>query len=1122
MTQPLTNRLLRIALMTAFGSGGIAQAVNLNLPVNVNIPGSSSSGVSFTTTRAYAPTDLITFTITGQIGIGVLGGPGSPSQLVNGAGTFTAGAPGDCFKVGDSIRPDTCVGALLIGNSTIGWFPMVAHNAGNSTTSVGRQAAALSAIFGGLTIPSGTQLIMKVNDSVHGDNTGSFALTGCSYSGYDPNGYGTPGTGGTFTIPITTQTGCPWTSSTTTPWMTVNQPGGIGSGQISFTTTPNNTGAHRNGFIVINGQNVPIASFSQCTFSFPFTPPGPVGVPAAGGSGSVLLQTQAGCVWTASSTVPWAPLAAGNSNGTGQSQVLFNFQANNTGATRTGNVTIAGTTITFSQPSVPPMTLSCSPNSGPTKVGLAYTTTCTVGGGIGPYSFGSFPVNSLLPGLTAVQNGPNTLLVTGAPTQAGAYSFGFFGQDSQTPKQSKTVTFTGTIAPECSYSLNPSSISVPATTGSSGTTVTAPNGCAWTATSNAAWISVVSGANGSGNGPVAFNFQANPNESQRSGTLTIGGQTFTVSQAGLSCNYTVSPLTMSAPPSGTTGTSTVTAPNGCNWTAVSNTPWITIVNGHNGSGSGAVNFSVSANPDPTQRTGTATVAGQTVNFAQAGSVANCTYILSQTSVTVPASGGSDNVAVNNTAGSSCNWTVSNTANWIIITVGAGGGTGSGNVAFTAQPNSSTTQRSAQLIIAGLTLTVTQPGVSGPAPLTSGLKFVPLTPCRLVDTRALYAAPRTGAFGAPTLTAGSTRTIPVPTSSTCSVPQTAKAYVFNVTLDTIENQTGPVDFVTVFPTGEARPDFWTARTTTGGYIANAAIVKAGVNGSVDVYTSNNVNFILDINGYFTDDVNTPGLLYYPLQPCRAVDTRGPTYSALPPPYGNQRLAAQETRTLRLPGSPACQLPIAQAYSTQLTLAPGELTNGSPVAYLTAWPSGVARPNISNMNAFFGFAVANSGIIPASSNGSIDVFALDSTNLIVDVNGYFGPDDGTGRGLLYFPTTQCRVMNTADPTQSGSFGGPAMSAGADRTIPVPSGRCSGLPTTAKAWAANAIVVPNGNSVAYLSMWPSGTAWPNISQLNAFQGQTVANSGIVPASPSGSIDVRVAGATQVAVEIAGYFAR
>lgn len=184
--------------------------------------------------------------------------------------------------------------------------------------------------------------------------------------------------------------------------------------------------------------------------------------------------------------------------------------------------------------------------------------------------------------------------------------------------------------------------------------------------------------------------------------------------------------------------------------------------------------------------------------------------------------------------------------------------------------------------------------------------------------------------------------------------------------------------------------------------------------------------------------------------------------------------------------------------------------------------MAQPNISNMNAMLGYAVANSAIVPASASGSIDVNAYNATNLIIDGNGYFAPDDGTGRGLLYYPATQCRVMNTMDATLSEPYGGPALNPATDRTVPVPSGRCAGLPSSARAWAINVSVIPNGVGMPYLSLWPSGTAWPNISQLNAFQGQTIANSGIVPASASGSIDVRVAATTHVILEVSGYFAR
>jgi hypothetical protein len=71
-------------------------------------------------------------------------------------------------------------------------------------------------------------------------------------------------------------------------------------------------------------------------------------------------------------------------------------------------------------------------------------------------------------------------------------------------------------------------------------------------------------------------------------------------------------------------------------------------------------------------------------------------------------------------------------------------------------------------------------------------------------------------------------------------------------------------------------------------------------------------------------------------------------------------------------------------------------------------------------------------------------------------------------------------------------------------------------------NATATPNGVGLPFLSMWPSEAGWPGVSQLNAFQGQTVSNSGIVPAGPNGAIQVKVNATTHVAIEVAGYFSR
>ena len=92
-----------------------------------------------------------------------------------------------------------------------------------------------------------------------------------------------------------------------------------------------------------------------------------------------------------------------------------------------------------------------------------------------------------------------------------------------------SLTLTGGGAP-CTFSIAASSSSFPSTGGNGSVAVTAPSGCAWTAVSNASWITVTTGASGSGNGTVGYSAAPNTSGSPRSGTITIAGQTFTVSE----------------------------------------------------------------------------------------------------------------------------------------------------------------------------------------------------------------------------------------------------------------------------------------------------------------------------------------------------------------------------------------------------------------------------------------------------------------------------------------------------------------------------------------------------------------------------------------------------------------
>jgi len=190
--------------------------------------------------------------------------------------------------------------------------------------------------------------------------------------------------------------------------------------------------------------------------------------------------------------------------------------------------------------------------------------------------------------------------------------------------QSVAVTQGGTTTvppPSCTtFTLSSTSDSVDASGGTISVTVTTQADCQWTAASNAGWLSVVAGASGAGNGTVQISVAPNTATSPRTGTLTIAGQVFTVTQAGTApppCTFTVAPTNVNAPAEGGSHSVTITASDAsCPWEARANARWIEVTSASSGSGSAQVSFSVAANTGAA-REGTLTIAGQTVTVDQA-------------------------------------------------------------------------------------------------------------------------------------------------------------------------------------------------------------------------------------------------------------------------------------------------------------------------------------------------------------------------------------------------------------------------------------------------------------------------------------------------------------------------
>lgn len=371
-----------------------------------------------------------------------------------------------------------------------------------------------------------------------------------------------------------------------------------------------------------------------------------------------------------------------------------------------------------------------------------------------------------------------------------------------------------------------------------------------------------------------------------------------------------------------------------------------------------------------------------------------------------------------------------------------------------------------------------------------LQFVPVPPCRVVDTRQAQ-----GPYGAPYLSGGNSRSFAISLGD-CNIPTAATAYSLNVTVVPL---TGSLGYLTIWPTAETQPVVSTLNSPDGRVKANAAIVPAGAGGAVTVYVTDATDVILDINGFFQSP-SAQTLEFYPVPLCRVFDTRGPNGI-----FGGPYLYGGLERDFPILES-NCQIPPnALAYSMNFTVTP---VGNHPLGYLTVWPFGSAQPVVSTLNNPTATIVANAAIVPVGAGGEIAVYADQNTNLIGDINGYFA---APATGWSLYPLAPCRVIDTR--SSGGAFSG-------ERNPPVNvAGSPCGMPATAQEYVFNATVVPVG-SLGYLTLWADGDSMPGVSTLNASDGKIASNMAIL-GNLDGATDAYAYGTTQLILDIASYFA-
>jgi uncharacterized protein YvpB len=244
-----------------------------------------------------------------------------------------------------------------------------------------------------------------------------------------------------------------------------------------------------------------------------------------------------------------------------------------------------------------------------------------------------------------------------------------------------------------------------------------------------------------------------------------------------------------------------------------------------------------------------------------------------------------------------------------------------------------------------------------SPTNAGL-FNALPPARLLDTRT---------SGGP-LGPRQVRNLQV-TGSNGVPPAGVSAVAVNVTAT---NATAS-SHLTIFPGGSAVPLTSNLNVVPGQTLANRVIVPVGSGGQIGIFNAaGQVNVIVDVNGWFTDSTSAAGgSRFTAIAPQRILDTR----SVFGP--------------LRDAGVATVQFADTAAIGVTAIVANFTSVGAAAPSYLTVWPDGTSQPLASDLNYTIGQTIANLTVTKLGPNG-FDVYnAAGYADLVIDLNGYYGP-------------------------------------------------------------------------------------------------------------------------------------
>jgi len=314
------------------------------------------------------------------------------------------------------------------------------------------------------------------------------------------------------------------------------------------------------------------------------------------------------------------------------------------------------------------------------------------------------------------------------------------------------------------------------------------------------------------------------------------------------------------------------------------------------------------------------------------------------------------------------------------------------------------------------------------------------------------------------------------------------------------------FLTVFPTGETRPNASNMNVTPGALASNMVTVPVSPDGTISIFNSSgSTHVVVDVLGWFPEAGDLR-----PLTPARLMDTRdAPTIDGRFRNTGS--LTPGESRILLATGRGEVPSTGVSAVALNVTVA-----GSTGAGYITVHAAGTVRPTASNLNFTPGRIVPNMVVVPVDDRGRVQlVNSNGQTHVVVDVLGWF-PDTPT-----FTPLTPARLLDTRDePTVDGRFRsiGPLLGGGwMDLVV---TGR-GGVPSTGVSAVAINVTVDRPETSGFLTIHPAGIPLPRTSTLNFPADLTIANTAIVPVGANGQISIyNLRGRTNVIIDVLAWF--